>query len=911
MPPYSILSPHARAVKENVTMAQKDVNIKIKANSKEATSAIGKVTESLNSFNKKLDTNPVSRLTKSVGFLSVGFKAASAAIQKVGAAVKETTELYEKQAKAEKQLEVAARNNPYLNGSSVEALKDYASHLQSISTVGDEELLPMMAQLASAGRKQGEIQDIMSAALDLSASGMMSLDSAVSALNGSMQGNAGVLGKQIPAVRALTAEQLKQGKAIEIIKEQFAGMSEETTKATGSAQQLKNAIGDLKENLGQGFSAVISPVRQMFTGLISSINGTISEMKKAVRQAKAIKAVRDGTSDGMDSGTLSDVQKTEYKFKASAEAYKHDRENALIESILENGGTRETANAQISEINRYSARYINNENGYVAMYAQAIKEYQEASQREAQARGAYNRAVQAEQEAEEAARRSELEAAYQEANAAIEAKRSALKIDAEARGKSYSDSLYAEELYETAISAYKNMITSAEDYATMQNYDTAKGAESIKNKIKNFAALIPPVTSGSAGTTGRAAAPQKDWFKALSDSLDQVEKEFAARKEVGSYDYEEYLKSFTDAARKGLLDIMVNTDKTTLDKVMENEDARDAYNNLVGQLGMLDKLTGWKAEKEELIKGLDGIKDDVQLILSESIQLQIDQYSGMYQELAELNSTYHLMSEEEEEAYNEKMELLAKQLREAQKAEFMEAVQEKVDLAQRIVSELGTSATQAASMVTEYIENTQSAETANLRKEYEDGVVSYEEYCDKVKELDRQAAQDKYKLAMATWAIQLAQATANIAQGVTKAIAEGGMMGIISGALVSAAGAVNIASIVASKPRPPSFSGGGIVPGNSFSGDRVQANVNSGEMVLNASQQKALWAAANGNGVGGFRQQIIINNTMADRANVSAEADEGMIRVAVTEIVRSEMSRGSFTASMKEADAKSKGVRYL
>lgn len=136
-------------------------------------------------------------------------------------------------------------------------------------------------------------------------------------------------------------------------------------------------------------------------------------------------------------------------------------------------------------------------------------------------------------------------------------------------------------------------------------------------------------------------------------------------------------------------------------------------------------------------------------------------------------------------------------------------------------------------------------------------------------------------------------------------------MGIITGALVSAAGAVNIASIVASKPKPPSFAGGGIVPGNSYSGDRVQANVNSGEMVLNAKQQKALWAAANGNGAGGLRQQIIINNTMADRADVSASADEGMIRIAVTEIVRSEMSRGSFTASMKEADAKSKGVRYL
>lgn len=39
---------------------------------------------------------------------------------------------------------------------------------------------------------------------------------------------------------------------------------------------------------------------------------------------------------------------------------------------------------------------------------------------------------------------------------------------------------------------------------------------------------------------------------------------------------------------------------------------------------------------------------------------------------------------------------------------------------------------------------------------------------------------------------------------------------------------------------------GAIVPGNSWSGDKVAARLNSGEMVLNSSQQYRLWNLANG-----------------------------------------------------------------
>lgn len=57
------------------------------------------------------------------------------------------------------------------------------------------------------------------------------------------------------------------------------------------------------------------------------------------------------------------------------------------------------------------------------------------------------------------------------------------------------------------------------------------------------------------------------------------------------------------------------------------------------------------------------------------------------------------------------------------------------------------------------------------------------------------------------------------------------------------------------------FESGGIVPGSSFSGDRVLARVNSGEMILNRQQQAALFQQANGEGSGGSRE-VVVNTTI-------------------------------------------------
>lgn len=70
--------------------------------------------------------------------------------------------------------------------------------------------------------------------------------------------------------------------------------------------------------------------------------------------------------------------------------------------------------------------------------------------------------------------------------------------------------------------------------------------------------------------------------------------------------------------------------------------------------------------------------------------------------------------------------------------------------------------------------------------------------------------------------------------------------------------AINSANV----PTPPKFATGGIVSGTSFTGDKVPALVNSGEMILNQEQQAKLFAMVAGGGMvggGGIDYQALAN----------------------------------------------------
>lgn len=106
--------------------------------------------------------------------------------------------------------------------------------------------------------------------------------------------------------------------------------------------------------------------------------------------------------------------------------------------------------------------------------------------------------------------------------------------------------------------------------------------------------------------------------------------------------------------------------------------------------------------------------------------------------------------------------------------------------------------------------------------------------------------------AAATVAAKEAEAKAAGKAAAAKAAeSQAGIPGV-GPALAVAAAATIVSAILSAMSRfqVQRFANGGIVGGSSFTGDRVSAQVNSGEMILNKTQQANLFKLANGGGTG-------------------------------------------------------------
>ena len=98
----------------------------------------------------------------------------------------------------------------------------------------------------------------------------------------------------------------------------------------------------------------------------------------------------------------------------------------------------------------------------------------------------------------------------------------------------------------------------------------------------------------------------------------------------------------------------------------------------------------------------------------------------------------------------------------------------------------------------------------------------------------------------------ISEAIANIIKGYATASADSAKYGAWAWAAFSVAGLAQITSVISQIHSLSGYANGGIIGGNSYSGDRVLARVNSGEMILNGAQQSKLFSMLNTGGTTGI-----------------------------------------------------------
>lgn len=260
-----------------------------------ASKKLGKsITDVVKGFGKSGLSGAITSAGLALGGIGLAVGTAVKAIKGITKALGECAEAYKVQLNAERALDTAISNSPFVSGTASKALKDYASQLQKVSNLGDEEIIPQMTQLVATGRTEAEVMKIIATASDMSASGAISFDQAVTQLNATLNGNIGRLGQQNAELKGLTEEELKSGKAVEILGEKYKGLAKATV---DTKKQLQNAIGDLKETFGSVFENAMAPMRKFFTELIQ---GWADARKAKQDYEKSKKDVAQGTGDVED-----------------------------------------------------------------------------------------------------------------------------------------------------------------------------------------------------------------------------------------------------------------------------------------------------------------------------------------------------------------------------------------------------------------------------------------------------------------------------------------------------------------------------------------------------------------------------------------------------------------------------------
>ena len=788
----------------------------VKIDTKLDTSGVDK---GLKDLNKKLDDAGKSidnagkkskTLNTNLGGIGKGAIAAAGAVAGVAVAVKKTVDAlneceaaYKVQRNAEIALQQAAKNNPYLNDESVYNLRNFASELQSMSNIGDEQSLQVMAQLAAMGRTEEQIQAIMKAAADMSAVTGNSIQNVAVQLNKTYSGLAGELGEANSAIRGLSKEELEAGKAIDIIAQQYKGQA---AAMADNTVQLANAWGDFKENIGRGWSKVTQPVKQFFLDVLNDINEATSKTN-ALKDAKGKR--NDGTATAADTKILLDdaqkqVENTQSEIEKTIELL--NDEEKLAEKIRESRGyiSKSTFQKSLSDLQKRYEKEIQTVN-------QLTEEYNALSESEKKAADAAAAQASAEEKAAALKKRDDEAVTYINANTkALQEQIKAMELKASVTG----EEIDAGEMYNAYLQSYIDLITKSNGLVTENN-------TAAKNRLATLRELAEAAKTATDEETKLANAQKiQDEATALLKDIDD-----GKHKTI----FDEY-----DEKNKQLEEWREKVDQYEKDGVMSAQEAADAKLEIDRQY--------WQ-NKKDLAKTLTG------------------EINGYIQQTADI-------------------------------------------------------AKEAGDLMLENLQSQTNTELMELDKKYEAGEMSEEEYYNKQKQIQQKAAREEYKIKMFQWTSSMLAATANIAEGVSKAIAQGGVAGIVTGALVAAAGGVQLASIIASKPTPPNFYKGGVIGGANgatMGGDNTYIHARTGEMILNAHQQRNLWDMINGQGGRGETSlDLTVNNTQSNKVDTQFREEDGAV---ILDIVDKRVNKGfidgTFDGGYASMLARQEGERIL
>ena len=210
----------------------------------------------------------------------------SAAVLAIARASAECVKEYATWQREQVQFNAAMKLSGSITREGGESLRKYAEEMATLTGADDGAILSMEAFLASAGRNEQQIKQLIQVAADYSTATGKDMRTAVEELNKTYSGSEGRIGQLIPALKDLTDEELKAGKGIDIVGEQYKGFAAQLANTTDvELKNFKNAFSDLKAALGHSAVQVYEPFLTYLTNLANKW-ATAAEYKAAYYDIK-------------------------------------------------------------------------------------------------------------------------------------------------------------------------------------------------------------------------------------------------------------------------------------------------------------------------------------------------------------------------------------------------------------------------------------------------------------------------------------------------------------------------------------------------------------------------------------------------------------------------------------------------
>jgi len=166
--------------------------------------------------------------------------------------------------------------------------KAFASEIQAVTTMGDEQVLGLLQQARSFGIARDKMKEATQGAIGLSKAFGIDMNTALRGIALAYEGNYTQLSRYIPELRNAGTEAEKQAILQKAMAAGFEIARAEAQTGTGALLQLQNAIGDLKEQGGKMLLDFLAPSIRGLTEFVAKTTAAIAESRRLREVAKEL-----------------------------------------------------------------------------------------------------------------------------------------------------------------------------------------------------------------------------------------------------------------------------------------------------------------------------------------------------------------------------------------------------------------------------------------------------------------------------------------------------------------------------------------------------------------------------------------------------------------------------------------------